>query len=217
MPASKQEYNHPCDQAPYRTDITRTINRYDDLAKQLVITYKTYAEIESNVAPFVARNADNSMFVLTKEWIHEKVKNNHGMNSFMYNRLLNSVEEFFTQYRTSRRLPSPHIISHRSIHLCEGLFDVKQVDTETYLKESPDRNRGFKVNTVHAIEIGGCRPFYIENMRKGNYKYMILRPKLGKSGAPTIDRWEILLYHVNFGYYVQHIDTDKNPRYNGMI
>lgn len=203
--------------APYRTDILRTTDSYDDLGKQLVITHKTYAEIENHVAPFVSRNAGNGMFVLTKEWINAKVKNAYGMNVFMYNRMLDAVEKFFIEFKNSRRLPSPHIISHRSIHFSEGLFEITQVDTQDYLNQTIRKDRRFKVNTVHKIEVAGLKPFYIENMRNGNYKYLVLRPKLGKSGGFSIDRWEILLYHVNFGYNVTHIDTDKNPRYNGTI
>jgi hypothetical protein len=134
----------------------------------------------------------------------------------MYTRLLDAVEKFYMKNKNSRRLPSPHIISHRSVHYCEGLFEITQVDTDKYLQENKCV-RNFKVNTVHKIEVAGHKPFYIENMRRGNYKYMVLRPKLGKSGAPSLDHWEILLHNTNFGYNVEHIDTDKNPRYNGTI
>jgi hypothetical protein len=221
MVTPKQVYNHSVDvdksTAPYRTDIVRPSNHFDDLAKQVIVTYKTYADVESHVAPLIARNIDNGVFLLTKEWIDERVKNCFGMNSFMYKRLLDAVEKFYLKNRTTKRLPNPHIISHRSVHFCDGLFEITLIDTEKYLAATSSRARNYKVNSVHKIDVGGFEPFYIENMRKGDFKYMILRPKLGKSGAPTIDRWEILLYQSNFGYNVEHIDTDKNPRYNGTI
>jgi hypothetical protein len=221
MSVSKQVYNHSVDvdklTAPYRTDVVRPSSKYDDLAKQVVVSYKTYESVEAHVSPLVSRNIDNSMFILTKDLIHERVQNGYRMNSFMYNRLLDAVEKFYLKNRHTNRLPSPHIISHRSIHYCDGMFEITKVDTEKYLQSTRNRVRNYKVNSVHMIEISGLDPLYIENMRGGDYKYLMLRPKLGKSGAPAMDRWEILLYLTNFGYNVTHIDTDKNPRYNGTI
>lgn len=205
------------DNSQYRTDIIRPDNSYDDLARQLIATYRTYQAVEDKVAPVVSRNSGNDAFFLSKEWIDESVKNSFGMSSIMYRRFLDAVEKFYLKHKSSKRLPSPHIITHRSVHFGEGLFDVEQADVAKYLELTRDRVRNFKVNSVHRISVGGVEPFYIENMRPGNFKYMILRPKLGKSGAPTVDRWEVLLFRTNLGYNVEHIDTDKNPRYNGSI
>ena len=205
------------DTAPYRTDIVRPSNRYDDLARQIIITFKTYQEIESKISPLVSRNIGNSFFVMSKDLMNTMVKNSFGMNSFMYNRLLDSIERFYTSNKLMKRLPNAHIISHRSVHFSDSLFEIEQVDVEQYLKETQNRERNFKVVTVHKINVGGLTPFYIENMRRGNYKYLVLRPKLGKSGAPQPDKWEVLFYTTNFGYNVEHVDSDKNPRYNGTI
>jgi hypothetical protein len=214
----KPTYNEPAEFHPYRTDIVRVSNRYDDLANQVVVTYKTYAEIESKTSSLVARNSDNTGFFLTKDWLDDMVgKNRYGMNSVMYRRLLESVEKFYLKNKSTKRLPIPHVISHRSAHFGEGLFAVTQVDHEKYLEATKSRVRNFKVSSVHKLEIDGLGPFYIENMRTGSYKYLIVRPKLGKSGAPMPDRWEVLLFTENLGYNVSHIDTEKNPRYNGSI
>jgi hypothetical protein len=205
------------DDAPYRTDIVRATNRYDDLARQIIITFKTYQEVESKIAPLVARNSGNLMFILSKEGMLEIIKNSFGMNNLMFSRFLDGIERFYAKHKMMKRLPSPHIISHRSVHFGESLFHIEQVDVEQYLKLTQNRDRNYKVSTVHKIEVGGLDPFYIENMRRGNYKYIVLRPKLGKSGAPMPDKWEILLYNTNLGYNVEHVDSDKNPRYNGTL
>jgi len=215
----KRVYNQPnqTSDGPYRTDIVRMTSNYDDIGHQVVGTYRTYLELESKVAPLIARNSDNDLFLLTKERIGEMVKNSHGMNPTMFRHLLDSVEKFFLKNKSKRRLPSPHIISHRSVQYGEVLFTIDEIDVAKYLEQTKNRVRNFKVNTVHKVEVEGLNPFYIENMRRGNYRHMILRPKLGKSGAPMPDRWEILLFGSSLGYLVDHIDTDKNPRYNGSI
>lgn len=211
-PSTKNNEN-----TPYRTDIVRTVNDYDDLAHQLVITFKTYQALENKIAPLVSRNFGNDTFILSRDWIEEIVKNTYGMNSVMYRRFIDAIERFFIKYKSTRRLPSPHIISHRSVHFGEGLFEINKIDLEKYLSSTSYRVRNFKVTSVHMISVDGLEPFYIENMRSGKFKYLILRPKLGKAGTPIVDKWEILLYNSNPGYLVDHIDTDKNPRYNGRI
>jgi hypothetical protein len=202
---------------PYRTDVVRPTTDFDDLAREVVTTFNTYCRIESNVSPLVARNVDNNIFILSKDWIHEKVKNSFKMESIMYGKMLDSVVAFYAKNKISKRLPSPHIISHRSVHYTDQLFDIFEIDKNEYLKLSPNKVRNFRVDTVHQLNIFQIGTLYIENMRKGTYKYLVLRPKLGKSGAPTIDRWEVLLFKSHQGYMIEHIDTDKNPRYNGNI
>lgn len=215
---TKPTYNESHELHPYRTDIVRVSNRYDDLASQIVVTYKTYAEIESKTAALVSRNSDSFGFFLTRDWIDEAIgKNRFGMHGVMYRRLLEATEKFYLKNKTSKRLPIPHIISHRSAHFGDGLFEVTRVDHEKYLEATKHRERNFKVTSVHKVSIDGLSPFYIENMRSGTYKYLIVRPKLGKSGAPMPDRWEVLLFSSDMGYNVAHIDTEKNPRYNGSI
>lgn len=203
--------------APYRTDIIRTSNQFDDLAKEVVATFRTYSDIEGFVAPLVSRNADSGVFTVSKDCLKEHVKNKYGMHSIMYLRMLDSIEKFYSKHKATRRLPNPHIISHRSAHFGEGLFDIVPYSVEEYLAKMPTRSRNYKVTSVHKVEVAGLEPFFIENMRKGDFKYLMLRPKLGKSGGPQFDKWEILLYNMNFGYNVEHIDTEKNPRYNGTI
>jgi len=214
---TKREYNRQSNDLPYRTDIVKLNNRFDDLARQIIITYKTYSDIEEKIAPLVARNSSNTSFFLTREWIDEQIKNSYNMNPSMYRRLLENIEKFYQKHKSSKRLPSPHIISHRSVHFGEGLFEIKPIDITKYLEATKDHIRNFKVNSVHQINVDGINSFYIENMRYAKYRYMILRPKLGKSGAPMPDKWEILLFTSDLGYNVEHIDTEKNPRYNGNI
>lgn len=199
----------------YRTDIVRKNNDYNDLGNAVVATYKTYFDVERVVAPYIAKYADDG-FILTKDWIQERSRN-FGMNRIMHAKMMEGVERFFLKNHGKRRLPSPHIISHRSVHYLEGMFTIEPDNLQNYLNDTVDRIRNFKVKSVHKISIDGLDPIYVENMRPGHYKYLMLRPKLGKSGTPSVDKWEVLLSTENSGYMIDHIDTDKNPRYNGTL
>ena len=203
----------------YRTDIIRPISNYDDLAKALYCTVKTYQLIESKIAPLIAKqiNAGAMFAFVTKEWIRENVSSNNGMHPIMYNRMLDSIELFYSKHKGMRRLPSPHIVSHRSVHYGEGMFSFEQIDVEKYLKMTPNKDRKYTVNTVYKVYVDGLEPFYIENLRGSGFKYMLFRPKLGKTGMPNMTSWEALFFKTNPGYMIDHIDTDKNPRYNGTL
>jgi hypothetical protein len=203
--------------SPYRTDIIRITSDYEDLSKALFSTFNTYQTLERKIAPYVAKNV-NAGFPpgISREWIKENVSTGAGMHPVMYIRMCECIETFFRESKGMKRLPYPHIVSHRSVHYGEGLFSIKPVlDIEPYLERTKSRVRKYAVNTVHEVEIDGLDTLYIENLRGTGFKYLMLRPKLGKTGMPSVKNWEALLLKNNPGYLIDHIDTDKNPRYNG--
>lgn len=207
------------DNAPYRTDLLRITNNYEDLCKSLVSTFNTYSELETKIAPYVAKNVNNGFQSgISKDWIKENIKTGTNMHPVMYYRMIEGIEMFYRQTKGMKRLPSPHIVSHRSIHYGEGLFNIRQVfNVEEYLKKTESRQRKYVVNSVHEIQLDGLDSIYIENLRGTGFKYLMIRPKLGKSGIPSVSNWEVLLSKTNHGYLIDHIDTDKNPHYNGTL
>ena len=204
-------------EATYRTDFVRMSKNYDDLGRNVVATFKTLQDIERKFAPLLSRNADNPVFMFTKDLIDTEVKNRYGMHPKMYGRLLNSVEQFYAKNRMTKRLPMVDLVSSRSVHYGEGLFKIKEIDAKEYIEKNKI-SRKYKISNVFQLDIDGCEEsIYIENMKRIPYKYIILRPKLGTSGMPTLNSWEILFSNKDLGYNVEHIDTDRNPRYNGTM
>jgi hypothetical protein len=202
---------------PYRTDVMRNNTNYDDLSKLVVIAFRTYSAIEGKIGPLSARNTGNDLFILTQDWLTEMIKNSYGMNCKTFEAMIESVERFYGVYRNAKRLPTPHIITHRGIQFSQEQFTITQVDVKEYLASSKNKDRTFNITSVHRVNVEGADPFFIENMKYGSYKHLIVRPKLGNAGTPTIDKWEVLLFERDVGYLIDHVDSNKNPRYNGSM
>jgi hypothetical protein len=73
---------------------------------------------------------------------------------------------------------------------------------------------------IYKLELYGAEnPVYLENLMipPEQIQFLILRPKLGKLGTPSTSRWEVLLYKKPMGYLVEHVDSDLNPRWSGIL
>ena len=76
----------------------------------------------------------------------------------------------------------------------------------------------FKATSLAEIRLTGINePIYVENLKERQYKYLIVRPKLGKLGTANIQNWEVLFYTRNFGFNLDHCDSNLNPRYSGIL
>lgn len=115
-----------------------------------------------------------------------------------------------------KQLILPH---HSTLHSCQfqkALFEISEVDVAEW-KELSKRNFP-SIKRVNKIELAGCQPIYVENLKlKEDIKHIIIRQKLGKTGVPSTNAWEMLFYTNNCGFIIDHADAEINVRYVGMI
>lgn len=200
----------------YRTNIYRVNDNFDDLSMQVLGTYYTYNSLEKFLSPWVSRNHDN-INMLNKDFILEKIKPHINMNSIMSSRMIESTVNFYVKNKGMKKLHIATPLTHRSIHLGNGLFNIEKYDTRKWMIDYRV-DRRHHVYHVHKIDIVGAdAPFFVENLREDDYKYAIIRPRLSQLGAVNLKRWEIILSTKNKQYDIEHIDIEYFNKNNGML
>lgn len=205
-----------------RLDVLRPgAEPFTDLQKQVKDTFWLYSKIEKFLAPYNARQAGNTMPYMppSRDMIISAISLQPGricLHDATVSAMMSAAVSFCEKHKGRKQLILPH---HSTLHSCQfqkALFEISEIDVADWKKMS---NRNYaSIKKVNKIELAGCQPIYIENLRvKEDIKHIIIRQKLGKTGVPSANAWEILLYSNNSGFIIDHADAEINVRYVGMI
>jgi hypothetical protein len=201
-----------------RLDAFRPTLNFADLAKIVNAYYNQYYKAAQYIGPYISRNNSKTIFIPPDR---EQIKSALGReydeiplqarNAFISNLIL-----FLEKNKGKKTLITPNPTTHHHAQFPKGTFDIEVVKEKTQLRD--DKNLRKEVNTLHKISFATSdEPVYIENLNIPieQIKFVILRPKMGKMAIPSITRWEVLLYKQDYGYLVEHCDSNNNPRYAG--
>jgi hypothetical protein len=208
-----------------RLDVIRpVIEPFTDLQKQVKDTFWLYTKIEKFLAPYNSRQAGSMMPYMppARDAIISAIGLQPGrvcLHDATVSAMMSATVAFCEKHKGRKQLILPH---HSTLHSCQfqkALFEISEVDVADW-KTLSNRNYA-SIKRVNKIELAGCQPIYIENLKIKEdirqIKHLIVRQKLGKTGVPSANSWEILLYTNNYGFVIDHADAEINVRYVGMI
>lgn len=206
-----------------RSDVYRTkeVKRFDDILEVIEATYRVYNKLYDIIGPWNAKQSSSNFPYIapSREFIQEMVKTKpKALSEWMFNAMISSSIKFCEQYKGKRQIITPHPSSHHSGHWSEGAFNIKRLSQEDFPVLHKTNNQHFKPTNMGEIKLEGIKyPIYIENIKDKKFKYVIIRPKLGKLGTASVDNWEVLLFTKNYGFNFEHTDSNLNPRYSGLM
>jgi hypothetical protein len=214
----------PQNQWVQRSDAYRSkeVRSFYDLLDIIEGTYRVYSKLYETIGPWNAKQVSStSTFPYSapsREYIMMAIKNKpRFLGDLVFNAMINATIRFCETNKGKRQLITPHPSSHHSAHFPEGTFKIRKI-TENFPAINKTHNTHFKPSNIAEITLDGVQhPIYIENIRDKPIKYIIVRPKLGKLGTANVENWEVLLYSKNFGFHIEHVDSNLNPRYSGIV
>lgn len=199
---------------------SKEVRTFTDVLAIIEGTYRVYNKLYETIGPWNAKQASSTFPYSppTREFITSALKNKPNiLNELVYNAMINATIRFCEVYKGKKQLITPHPSSHHSAHFPEGTFKIRKI-TENFPPINKTHNTHFKPSNLAEITLEGIRtPIYVENIRDKPIKYLIVRPKLGKLGTANVENWEVLFFSKNFGFDLEHCDSNLNPRYSGMI
>jgi hypothetical protein len=187
-----------------RVDATRTVTDYSDLLLLVARHLSMFSSAETYLGPYNARQRQTTSKVFytspSREELRQIVKS-CGVNEITYSAFLSSLIRFCDETKGLRALPLPHPSTLHSIQLPQGTFEISTKDGVSELSV-----------------MGGSSPITLKGLRNpGQYKFIVLRPKLARSGTPSAKNWEALLFTQNLGYVPMWVDSMINPRWAGQL
>ncbi len=192
-----------------RLDASRKDTDFNDLLKIVASYYELYEKAARFVSPWIARQIGSTMPFMAPE--KDQLKRAIGghrsvIHSRAYSAFIESLHNFIHASKGKRTLISPNHTTHHSAQFPMGTFSINRV--------------GDRDSKKYQIELFGAeRPIFVEGLTfpPESISFIIVRPKLGKLGTASAIRWEVLFYKQNLGYLIDHVDSNLNPRYAGIL
>lgn len=210
---------------PYivRKDALRVINEsFTDLERLVVVTYDMYRKIHQIASPYNNRQQSNNVYIPpSRELFTQNIKvSNNGFETALFSKMVTSTIEFYSREKGKKQLVEPHPSIHHSVQFQSKHFRLSEVENTKALSKVLNKKFNYEVKNLIKLEIidhGDIKPIYFDNLKLDKFEYLILRPKMGKTGVPVVKFWEALFYKQPYSYLIDHVDSEINPRYCGMI
>jgi hypothetical protein len=187
----------------------------------VAVYYEMYSRAVNFVGPWIAKQSSNNIFLPPdKDTLKEALgRDRHGLSFRAKTAFIESLINHMLKYKGKKTLINPNPSSHHSAQFPAGTFSIERVELPVALRDDKGPRTGTR-GPLHRIFFEGSPdPVYIEDLKipADQVKFIILRPKLGKLGTPSTSRWEVLLYKQQHGYLIDHVDSDLNPRWSGIM
>lgn len=201
-------------------DVFRQTTDFADLMRIVASHYEMYVKAVQFVGPWVSKQNGSMLPFMAPD--REEVKTALGkpraiVNFLAHSSFVEGIHRFLLTSKGRKALINPNPTTHHSAQFPAGTFEVKKVDV---IPLRDDRGIRKSVKSLHRIDFAGAESsVFIENLSldPSSIQHIIVRPKLGKLGTPSVNRWEVLLYRNKTGYMVEHVDSDLNPRWSGIM
>ena len=200
-----------------RCDALRSNQSYGDLIKIVQAYYDMYDKGAKFLTPWISRQNNSYLpFQIPEKDDFKQImgKPKSAIHPVMYHNFISESLNFVFKHKGKRTLISPHPTTHHSAQFSVGTFSITKVDNNKIARRATQRKTLFEISFF-----GSNEPVYVENLQliPEHVKFIILRPKIGKLGTASVTNWEILFYKSSHSYLINHVDSDLNPRYAGVL
>ena len=210
---------------PYaaRKDALRIRNEdFSDLERMVVMTYELYRKIHRVATPYNNKQQGNGIYIPPgRDLFSDNIRtSNNLLESSLFSKMVTSTIDFYSKNKGKKQLAEPHPSLHHSVQFQSKHFKLSEVENVKAISNSLNKSFNYDVRNLVRLDIldhGNIKPIYFDNLKIEKYEYLILRPKMGKTGVPVVRYWEALLYRQPYHYLIDHVDSDINPRYCGII
>jgi hypothetical protein len=204
-----------------KTEVYRNTLDFTDLLKIVACYYEMYSKAVNYVGPYISKQHGASMFIPPdREQLKAALGKERPQVSFRArSAFVDAALKFISVNKGKKALLHPTPSSHHSAQFPDGTFTITEV-VNSDLRLRDDKGARKPVSRLWRIEFAGSEaPVFVEDLRLDptKIKFIILRPKLGKLGTASTSRWEVLLYTKPHGYLIEHVDSDLNPRWSGIL
>lgn len=191
-----------------RLDARTQSGSYNDQLRVVAAMFELYQKGFHFMAPWINRSRDATMVIPPdKDLIRNALgKPRASISDIVHRNFVDSLYNFACQSKGKRQLINPDPSTHHSAQFPRGTFKIV-----------PITDRQSAATEIHLFScsepliVGGLQ------LKPEQVEFIIVRPKLGKLGTPSVTNWEILFYKTPQTYLIDHVDSNLNPRWSGVM
>lgn len=192
---------------------------FNDLGNIVACHFEMYSRLHTFLAPWNARQIGSTFPYHRPD--RDKFRTAIGsarncISDQTVNSMIEAADAMCIKTKGHRQLITPNIVTHHSAQFNYSAFTIEQ--EHDIISTTLHGSRGAK--PVHRLTLYGAKsPVYIEDfrMRLDTIGFVIVRPKMGKSGMPNLSAWEALFFTQRHQYLLDHTDSNLNPRWSGVL
>lgn len=186
-----------------RCDARRVSGDYSELLRVVASSYEMYEKGYRVLSPWINRTRDASFAIPPdKQTLAQATKPRSVIHHTVHNSFVDSLYDFAVKSKGKRQMINPDPATHHSAQFVKGTFTIKQV------------------NHLTQVHLHGCSEPLIVNgfqLLPESVSFIIVRPKLGKLGTASVTNWEVLFFKQPLGFQIDHVDSNLNPRWAGIM
>lgn len=204
-----------------KIDAFRTTMEFTDLLRIVAGHYDMYSKAVEIVGPVISKQFGAMIFVPPNKEELDRQISGRGVASRTKSAFIDSLVNHLVKTKGKKALIYPSPTTHHSAQFPSGTFSISKVDNSAGKIELKDiKYPRAKQKILFKIELAGAdAPLYVEKLPIpiDQINFLIIRPKLGKLGTSSVNKWEVLFYKKRYNYIVDHIDSTLNPRFAGIM
>ena len=204
-----------------KIDAFRTSMEFTDLLRIVAGHYDMYSKAVEIVGPIISKQFGAMIFVPPSKDELDKVISGRGVSPRAKAGFIDALINHLVKTKGKKALIYPSPTTHHSAQFQSGTFTISKVDNSDCKIQLKDVKHPRNIQKVlYKIELAGASaPLYIEKLPLplDQINFLIIRPKLGKLGTSSVNKWEVLFYKKRFNYLVDHVDSTLNPRFAGIM
>jgi len=199
--------------------VVRPTLEFSDLLKIVAAHFDMYSRAATFAGPWIARQSSSMFLVPDREQVKAALgPERAGVCFRARSAFIDALLSFMQEHKGKKTLITPNPSTHHSAQFPAGTFEISLDPHPPALVD--DRGPRKKSGPVHKIEFAGSpSPVWVENLQltPEQVKFIILRPRMGRLGTASVNRWEVLVFKSAHGWLIEHADSMHNPRFSGII
>lgn len=186
-----------------RCDARSGSGDYSEFLRVVACSYEMYDKGYRILSPWINRTRDASLAIPPdKSTLAQATKPRSAIHHTVHTSFVDALYNFAVQSKGKRQMINPDPATHHSAQFVKGTFTLKQV------------------NHLTQVHLHGCSaPLIVSGLQLPleSVNFIIVRPKLGKLGTASATNWEVLFYKQSPGFLIDHVDSNLNPRWAGIM
>lgn len=192
---------------------------FSDLGNLVALSFNVYKKIHSLAAPYNNRQIGSDFYIPpSKELFTENIRRPKSeIENSIQNRMINSAIDFYESTKGTLQLAEPHPSIIHSFQIPRTAFELSEAPISLANKLNKNLHSVKSITKLEIHGFGRIDPIYFENLKIEDFGFLIIRPKMGRTGVPVVNFWEALFFKKHHSFIIDHVDAEINPRYCGLV
>lgn len=195
---------------------------FEHMGNVIAAHYRVYEKLEKLISAYNIRqrNKSDTYIPPTLDWLSEMMGPNKAslVTNVTYKAMLTAAVNFCHKFQGNMNIPYASPVTHHSVQYQHHMFIIEDVSKEKELHVKLGIPATLKLFSLSLAGVDETLYFVPPaGLKINSVGHILVRPRLGKLGVPSMTNWEVLGFNKRWDYIINHVDSQANPRWAGSL